>query len=252
MRECLGELKSVFRDARVQADERCGIHVHVDAKDLMWSDMYRLLAVYAHVEPILYALAGQRRVGNTYCAPCGEDYARALADPSDRKGAVLAVAFSARSIPLGKERCRHARKKDGGRYKGLNVVPWIAGRKNRAHGIEPDTTVEFRLHRNTLDVDRVIGWTELCAAIVDYAARASDGDVRALPKSAIRALCAIAPDSREWILARLGQWRRATARKRRVTRRIAWRDGRYRILDMSATRRRARDGGVLYIESEAE
>lgn len=232
--ECLNAIAGAFEDQDTTADEQCGIHVHVDAKDLRWADMYRLLWVYSRVEPVLYVLAGQQRVANTYCRPCGEPYRAALAD-IDRKGAVLAVALQDRfgriydeygsAADLKAVTRKRIDKKHYGRYKGLNILPWIAGRRHKKQGYydpkgnyrersiprtAPDTTVEFRIHRNTLDADRVIHWAQLCARLVDWCARASDAEAQALPRSALRALCAIAPDLAPWIMKRVRAWRART------------------------------------------
>jgi putative amidoligase enzyme len=235
--KCLLDLGQALVTSGVKADERCGVHVHVDAADLLWADMFRLLHVYAKVEPILYLIAGQHRVKNTYCAPIGEKYRSALSSV-DRKGDVLNVAYNRGGAAGARAYVREyaPNKKDGGRYKGLNICPWLAGRRaNRRRKpkvIKRDTTVEFRLHRNTLDLRRVAEWAKLCERIVSWCARASDAEARALPKSALRALSVIAPDSKAWIVERLRGWRKATAHsgaKRPAPRRISNSGGTWRI-----------------------
>ncbi len=221
---CLTDLAAEFDDKDVRADARCGIHVHVDARDMSWADMYRLLWVYGKIEPILYLLAGQKRSlggngGRSYCAPVGQKYLASLSE-IDRKGGVLAVAFEKASPSIAKSYVRSHRmhKKDQGRYRGLNIIPWLAGRttdpNTGKHRRAPDSTVEFRMHRNSLDAKRVIGWTQLCVRIVDWCANATDKQAQALPKSALRALCeVIAPDCAPWILSRVREWRNATKMK---------------------------------------
>lgn len=218
--DCLSQLGKALTDAGAVMDQRCSVHVHVDARDLYWEDMYRLLKMYAHVEPALYIMAGQDRLGSRYCKPCGAEYLKALESP-DKKGAVLSVAFS-KSNGRAHQRLTPG-KRDAGRYRGLNLCPWLAGRMNKA----PDTTVEFRLHRNTSESEQVIGWAKLCARMVDWAATASDLDVEKLPTSAIRALTIVAPDCRSWIVERLKAWRKETQRHTGVERRIHFKEGKY-------------------------
>ncbi len=231
---CLTDLGKALATASI--DPRCGIHVHVDVSDYTWADMYRLLEVYAKVEPILYLLAGQHRANNTYCRPCGGQYLQAL-QADDRKGAVLGVAFSngprterdeprpqAAAVARTHQRGRPG-KKDGGRYRGLNICPWLAGKKHKA----PDTTVEFRMHRNTSDATRVIGWAQTVVQLIEWAAKASAADVRNLPRSSLRALMVICPLTAPWILSRVRTWKKATQRKRRVARHITVTGGMYRI-----------------------
>lgn len=198
---CLHELGTKLRE--VEIDARCSAHVHVDAGDLRWSDMYRLLFVYAKVEPVLYALAGQQRMENTYCIPVGPAYLDAL-KASDRKGAILAVALGAVD---GRDRMRNmAEKKSGARYRGLNLSPWLYGKKHKA----PDSTVEFRIHANTKDPERLANWASLLARLVEWCVTHNDSDASALPPSATRTLCTIAPDMGSWILKRIIEWRKAT------------------------------------------
>lgn len=246
---CLKDLAKTFEETEALADERCGIHVHVDARDLKWADMYRLLWVYGKVEPLMYLLAGQHRARldhdrTSYCKPVGREYLDSLSEV-DRKGAVLAVALGRGNSEEGARKilrsCRIG-KKDGGRYRGLNIIPWLAGRAYKERKVtkdlktgkvttsltpKPDSTVEFRLHRNSMNPDRVIGWSQLCAKLVDWCANATDKEAQNLPKSPLRALCeVIAPELAPWILRRVTEWRKATkvspyTKRRGVPRRIA-------------------------------
>ncbi len=249
---CLQDLGKAL--SKTEADDRCGIHVHVDARDLNWSDMYRLLWVYGKVEPFLYLLAGQHRAKvdydqTSYCKPVGKEYLASLSEV-DRKGAVLAVALGKGDSEKAARRTLRQRrlgKKDGGRYRGLNIIPWLVGRAYKERQVKKDlktgkitntftpksdSTVEFRMHRNTLLADRVVGWAQLCACLVDWSARATDKEAQNLPKSALRALCEIiAPECKTWILHRLREWRKATAfsRRNKVPRRISLTAQGYRL-----------------------
>lgn len=208
---CLRELTGALRSEGNSADERCGVHVHVDARDIRWADMYRLMAVYAKVEPILYLLAGQQRLQQHYCRPCGPLFLRALAQ-EDRKSAIIAAATLSDEESDGRREAKNRiGKKHGGRYRGLNIIPWLAGRRVNA----PDTTVEFRMHRNTLSGERLAGWARLCARLVEWCANATDAEAANLPKSALRALCVvIAPELAPWILRRVSEWRKVTSHDR--------------------------------------
>lgn len=313
---CLTDLGQAFITGKAEIDGRCGIHVHVDASDLMWRDMFRLLRTYAHVEPILYILGGEHRTQNRYCIPCGETYLAAMNKPlpsmeatkqkikahqlnvetwiqeiavidaqrlqvqeskdwkvykdlgpeygnlgikkallhtkllqeqsviltlqasmkqdpdklqvDSMKEGILEVAFNRRGGDARKHQQAGPGKKDGARYKGLNLCPWLAGRKIKAK----DTTLEFRLHRDVKgpDADRVIQWTKICARLVDWSTKASDNDVKQLPKSALRSLCeVIAPECDKWILERFKAWRFGSSFAKGTRRRIILKDGRYQL-----------------------
>lgn len=220
------ELGKALEDSKASIDGTCSVHVHVDATDYQWADMYRLLKIYSYVEPALYLLAGQNRLGNSYCRPCGSDYKKAL-NQVDRKGAILSTAFDFNDNLSGLyERARKHQqgcpeKKEGGRYRGLNLMPWIAGRRNKAS----DTTVEFRIHRDTDNTERVVGWAKLCVRLVEWASKASQKDLETLPRSPMRALThVVAPDCAPWILNRIKAWRKDTNNQ---SRKIHLRDGQY-------------------------
>lgn len=291
MVNCVSVLGTALNKGGALVDNRCSIHVHADAKDLQWTDMFRMLAVYVKVEALLYMIAGQDRLDNRYCLPCGKDYEAAL-KRLDRKDAVMAVAFNAQhggqngtNIPsFGRvsQRQRPGRRADVHRHarrRGLNILPWLAGRGPRPmnaipivaqagdtidslahrHGVSvaslirwnklkieagaplavgqrmnifkrtiaPDTTVEFRIHPNTLDAERVTNWTKMIVRLVDWAAKSTDKDLESLPKSPLRALCQIAPDVAPWIITRVNEWRNETKRINGIPRRISLKGGKY-------------------------
>lgn len=300
MVKCVSALGEVFSKSRAVIDNRCSIHVHADAKDLQWSDMFRFLKVYSMVEPVLYMIAGQERLDNRYCVPCGKDYAKAL-DRIDRKDAIMAVAFTPitregrkSEVNLAPDNGRMSQRLKPGkradthmncRRKGLNILPWLAGRGPRpktpvnvvvratdtietiaqrnnvsiaaimrwnkilpntrlVNGqrliinkrvVAPDTTIEFRIHPNTTDAARVVNWTKIVLRLVDWAAKSTDKDLEALPKSALRILCqVIVPECAPWIMSRVKEWRKETSWNKKTAdniggmfRRISFKGGRY-------------------------
>lgn len=214
VRKCVTELMKVLNDKKAGCDARCGLHIHVDARDMAWQDMLRFLTIYCRLEPLLFLIGGQNRYANTggYCSPVAELYAKALTN-SDPKGSVLAAAILSESNTL--RQAAEARKlmatsppdkKGGGRYKAINIMPWIAG-----HAYDRrDTTVEFRLHRGSHNAERVIHWAYICQDMVDWAIRSSNADVDKLPKSAAKALAVISPRCKGWVIRRLLGWRKST------------------------------------------
>lgn len=181
MVKCLEALGKVFEKSRALIDNRCSIHVHADAKDIQWADMFRLLKVYSLVEPILYMLAGQDRLDNRYCIPCGKDYAAAL-DRIDRKDAIMAVAFTpitregrkneinlVPDIGRDAQRAKPGRRADvhlNCRRRGLNILPWLAGRGPRPKTpihvtAQANDTVETIAQRNGVSVAALMRWNKI-------------------------------------------------------------------------------------------
>lgn len=226
--QCLTDLGKTIARSNVGCDDRCGIHVHVDASDYTWNDMYRLLRVYNKIEPLLYLFGGQHRMNNNYTAPVGALYDEALIS-DDKKNAILEVALNARHDGTTKSGRNHMKKcggypskKSDGRYRGLNICPWLAGRRDG----NSDTTVEFRIHRNSTNHERIVGWAKLCARIVDWTFKASDSDVDKLPISSLRALCnVIAPDLKSWMVKRVKDWRSDIKMNGSIQRRVKIENG---------------------------
>ena len=214
VRKCLTELCKALNEGNAGCDARCGLHVHVDARDMRWADMLRFLTVYCRIESLLFLIGGQNRYskpgtsGNGYCYPVAELYGKALRS-TDPKGAILAAAcLGDRAAEEGRKLMKDhpPGKKGSGRYKSINIMPWIAG---RAYD-RKDTTVEFRLHRGSHNAERIITWAHLCQDIVHWCINATNEDVAKLPKSSARALILMSPRNKDWILKRILGWRAAT------------------------------------------
>ena len=230
----IGELFTALNFAGATFDRQCGVHVHVDARDFDWTDMLRLCKVYAHVEPALFIMAGQYRMSSQWCRPVGARMKAALAVPAGhRRGELLRQLFACSDDFKGYTRERateyhnkgRVRKKHAARYAALNIMPWLAGRKQPAdgsvHTCDPDTTVEFRLHRNvahadTANRDRLLGWVRTVVQIVEWTKDASANDVRRLPRDPFRALGVIAPECAGYHLERLRVWRSELSRTART------------------------------------
>ena len=65
----IAELQASFRRTGVDTDHRCGIHVHVDTRDLTYRQRCRLALAYALLEGEFYSLVNRERRGNRYCCP---------------------------------------------------------------------------------------------------------------------------------------------------------------------------------------
>jgi hypothetical protein len=206
MSSSLASMGQALRSAEAEADDRCGVHVHVSALDMTWSDMRTLIALYARCEPLLYVLAGQNRIQcKRYAKPVGVLYEQVFS--ADWKGRVMKYLADTYTTGDALRKIRAGiHKKDGMRYHGLNIAPWLAGKRAKRW----DTTVEFRSHRATLDTRRVASWASLCHAMVSWSKRHDARDVK-LFDGQLQALCHVSPESKPWIVQRIQAWRRATS-----------------------------------------
>jgi hypothetical protein len=196
----VSSLTSALSNAEAEVADSCGVHVHVDARDLKLHHIRNLAAIYAKVEPVLYILGGQSRVSNReFCAPNGDKLLEG-ANASNWREGLFSAAMPGRRIKQW--RANGIQKKAGSRYVGLNMVPWFSGKVRQAS----DTTIEFRLHEGCHDGERLYNWASLCVALVDAAVAIKWSEVQALPKDAARALMALSSEHASWIAMRIFDW----------------------------------------------
>lgn len=136
LRDTLKNIGKAIVRSKLMVDRECGLHVHVDARDLTDLNVKNLVRVYKRIEPALYSIAGKERARNGYCLrykwdEFGEHDLDIIADD---------------------------------RYRGMNISPWFNKQTDK-------TTIEFRMHRGTKDWQRVYRWANLCASVVEFAKR---------------------------------------------------------------------------------
>ena len=123
-------------------NKSCGLHVHVDIRDLSAMGMKRLGLLAMAVEPVLYAALPTERRTNGMAGPLH---------------VTIQELLSARA---SFEHLENLWGEHGiGRHVGLNI--YARGR----HG-----TVEFRYHSGTLNPEKVKHWARICTGLVDAAA----------------------------------------------------------------------------------
>ena len=186
--QSISRLDSALRAAKARTNTSCGTHVHVDARDLGWSDVRTLARVWRAVEPAMFSALPPSRRSNEYCLPCGDTYGAAAAD-GDFKTAFLKTLYrisppkppdsnamglvdkryykrrydrEARAF-AARYRETTARKYNPARYYALNLHSWFFR-----------GTVEFRLGSGTVHLVKTsLPWAKICRAIVHFAATAN-------------------------------------------------------------------------------
>ena len=189
-------LPSVFRIWAAHSNQQIEpLSVQIVPFTFMW--------MVAHVENVLFRLGGDWRRNTSWCLPCGAKYRQAVAKRFEPQTSSPDV--QAKMLDIVYEGCGGHKyypfngRKTGSRYRGLNLCPWLYGKRtNGKH-----QTVEFRMHENTTDADRVIQWTHLLVRLVDWVKKSNDKQAQRLSKDPVKALCKIAPQSRKWIIGRL-------------------------------------------------
>ena len=211
--ERIEELSAALGRADAIVTTACGMHVHVDARDLSYRALQRAVALYARVEPALFDMVPASRKNNRYCQRCGPEFLqRGIAaslerasgkSPKQAKGVLVQAVYGENVDDVyGKERfeSRSKYKYDDARYAALNLHSWFYR-----------GTVEVRLAAGTTNAKKITCWAMIVASLLDWAKAHRDADVAALPENALEALLSVIPteEVREWARERHGMFRRA-------------------------------------------
>lgn len=162
------DLDALLADV-AEADESCGLHVHVDARDFGPWELRRLALLYCILEPALHALF-RNREGGTYCRRTRPLGSRLAARPKSTDA--LRATLWDLLYPGETGKCIKSAKQTkyrDTRYYALNLHSWCHRK-----------TVEFRLAAGTADPASAFAWACLCAVIVDRAYRATDAQIESL------------------------------------------------------------------------
>lgn len=188
----IAELSRFLRDYRAEANESCGLHVHVDGKDLGGFELRRLLNIYRVIEPLFYSAVSEDRAISRHSRPItGEEWEWLLRCNNETENGRIRHAIllgnylpvlpdEHHPIPLACHRVdkslpwadaaicklRAASKYDISRYRGLNL-----------HTFFHRGTIEFRHHEGTVDASRIDLWMQWCRWTVELASQLTDREV---------------------------------------------------------------------------
>jgi hypothetical protein len=153
---------AALREAGARVDRRCGVHVHLDARDLTGEQIARLMVAYVDRQDAMDTLvAPSRRRGlNAYCGRMSDTEKLA------HKGALEATRTPA---PTGYH----------GRYRTVNVN--TLGRTG---------TVEFRQHQGSLNGTKITAWVKMLLALGESVIATADEALPQGPAELIEALTA--------------------------------------------------------------
>lgn len=120
----------------VEANSRCGVHVHMDVRDMSHAQVYNLLCNYSMIEPTFFAYVssfGEDREGSHFCVPYYHVRDRA---------ANLMLAFKDYNLD--------SIQNYGRKYMALNVLPYLRF-----------GSVEWRQFPAILPVTSIVQWLDI-------------------------------------------------------------------------------------------
>lgn len=205
----LGEIIQRFRAARSAVDSSCGFHVHVQAGDLGWFEVRRLIALWCKIEPQVFGtLVRAERRENHYCIPLaceeGERHCSWQFTPRDItrlmrnrrqdanevngriKNRLIAklynIDFDKVRGSVDPEQYRKVVRQFD-QIKANKRTPGQAeGRGCRyaamnLHAFFFQKTIEFRLKEGTLDPTELVMWPLFCGWIVESVTKLTDKEI---------------------------------------------------------------------------
>jgi hypothetical protein len=154
-----------------KVNKSCGLHVHVDARDITNEQIKRVCKMWMKYESCFDSVMPESRKNNAFCMGIRTKYA------------TLDAAFKAIDAARNLGDLRVAMNGVHGhpsRYHKLNLESLLR------HG-----TVEFRQHSGTVEAAKMLNWVELVTAFVDCAVTAKT--IRATGADKFENLMAVTP-----------------------------------------------------------
>lgn len=193
---------------------RCGMHVHVDARDYTYMDLINFLHLYYLVEPALFAILPPWRRINRFATPCrtmlldisrnGDKLVDVLKNveineylpPKERSSAMkrkpsISMRIAEKlygTTTLMKPKQQHKNHDNQHiRYMAVNLHSWVYRR-----------TIEFRHWPGSTNLQEMQLWPQICGALLEYAKRTPLAIIKQLPKEPVQALLAVL-EQKSWI-----------------------------------------------------
>jgi hypothetical protein len=165
----INEICAALREQQAFVTQACGLHVHVDSRDLELRHLANLVRLYANLEDLFFRAVPPSRRHNDFCRRCGSKLLERFAGVAlyTKEAFNLADALDT-AIYGSKERAEKAKqnRRPDVRYDALNL-----------HSHFYRGTVELRLAAGTTNPDKIINWAQIFALLVDAAYTWSDATI---------------------------------------------------------------------------
>lgn len=120
---------------------RCGLHVHIDCRDLTSAQLRSFVMLYVLFEPVIMPLCGDGREESNFCVPVG--YNTGLLDALGSRASIQSIAGRGRD--------------DFGRYSALNLQAFLR------YG-----SLEFRAMQGTGNAQEILDWINILLCLKEY------------------------------------------------------------------------------------
>lgn len=169
-REQVEEICGLLKTMKAKCSTISGLHIHVDARDMKFSQLGKVMVLYAKMEPLLIRTQPYSRMAGKFCRPTGKDLGAGWSET--RLSAEQAKLFDEKAkawIPSAGPGLTHEQV---ARYKAVNFAAWYKY-----------STIEVRFHAGTLNAEDIISWASFWSNFVEYAATHSLEEITALKRT---------------------------------------------------------------------
>lgn len=139
----------------VETNKNCGLHVHVNAKDLTWVQISMLFAWWLKMESFLFALCEPHRLSNPYCRSLISTFRSRQLSYNPENYCSLWDEFRPDDLEI---------HENDDKKVSLNTVGYVTGLINPYWNKQ---TVEIRMPECRLDQEHVESWITLSIWIVE-------------------------------------------------------------------------------------
>jgi len=165
--EQIQKVCAVLAAKGAKVNSSCGLHVHVDARDMEVLNLRNALKLYVEREEQINLVMPATRRDNSYCVPV-LDCIRARLVQNARRDSGFAADFdryavdtSMKAVFKAIDTCETRRALQelcgGSRYRRLNM-----------EALDRHGTLEFRQHSGTVTFEKMSAWIDWCVSLVEY------------------------------------------------------------------------------------
>lgn len=203
------ELGKAFQESKATTNNTCGLHVHIDARDLKEKELDKVLALWYKIEKPMFSIVSPRRIKSNWCKP----WKFKSFNPEKIKESIAKKYYGTNSCDdRDCDECNFKVKKSKSKFELVKEIKsgWLNLDRYASlnlNSLEKHGTLENRMHHGTTNVTNIMYWGMLNASMVDYAKENSLNKISSLRRG-LDSLLAIAPNdkARDWIINRKENW----------------------------------------------
>ena len=148
MRQAVDHMLEALNNGDYYVNKSCGLHVHIDARDMDYQDLKWTLLLGKSSQDVIYKMMPPSRVSTRWSRRIPLDRKSILSIDSNEE--FVDSWYDAWGVPPSYD------KYNDSRYCGMNM-----------HSRITNGSIEFRYHSGTLNSEKIHNWITICQKIVD-------------------------------------------------------------------------------------